>query len=146
MKFYLFTAVASEGLLWLAGLAIFSSLISMYYYLQVIRRMYILPAPGAMAVEMHGNHGAESDGDLDHQGPEDEGEGEGYGQESDEHLGLTDSEHEDTGQTAVPSFRPSAVMITVMLVTLIGVFWVGVYPAPFLEAIDAASLAIRPGG
>ena len=146
MKFYLFTAVASEGLLWLAGLAIFSSLISMYYYLQVIRRMYILPAPGMEVVETHGSYGAESDGDLDHQGPEDEGEGEGYGQESDEHLGLTDSEHEAAGQTAVPSFRPSAVMITVMLVTLIGVFWVGVYPAPFLEAIDAASLAIRPGG
>ena len=45
IKFYLFTAVASEGFLWLAGLAIFTSLISLYYYLQVIRQMYIHPTP-----------------------------------------------------------------------------------------------------
>ena len=44
IKFYLFVAVAQGGFLWLAGLAIFSSLISLYYYLQVIRQMYIEPA------------------------------------------------------------------------------------------------------
>ena len=43
-KFYLFTAAASQGLLWLAGLAIFMSLISLYYYLVVVRQMYIEPA------------------------------------------------------------------------------------------------------
>ena len=42
-KFYLFTAVASQGLLWLAGLAILMSLVSLYYYLMVIRQMYIEP-------------------------------------------------------------------------------------------------------
>ncbi|MBI2872619.1 MAG: NADH-quinone oxidoreductase subunit N [Chloroflexi bacterium] len=40
-KFYLFTAAAQAGLLWLAGLAITNSLISLYYYLVVIRQMYI---------------------------------------------------------------------------------------------------------
>jgi len=45
IKFYLFTAVATEGLLWLAGLAMFNSLISLYYYLTVVRQMYIEPAP-----------------------------------------------------------------------------------------------------
>ena len=44
-KFYLFTAAATQGLLWLAGLAIFTSLISLYYYFQVVRQMYIEPAP-----------------------------------------------------------------------------------------------------
>ena len=44
IKFYLFTAIAKAGFLWLAGLAIFSSLVSIYYYLQVIRQMYIEPA------------------------------------------------------------------------------------------------------
>ena len=44
IKFYLFTAIADAGFLWLAGLAIFSSLVSLYYYLQVIRQMYIEPA------------------------------------------------------------------------------------------------------
>ena len=43
-KFYLFAAVADGGFLWLAGVAIFSSLISLYYYLQVLRQMYIEPA------------------------------------------------------------------------------------------------------
>ena len=47
IKFYLFTAVAEGGLLWLAGLAIFSSLISLYYYLNVIRVMYIEPIPSS---------------------------------------------------------------------------------------------------
>ena len=40
-KFYLFTAVANEGLIWLVGLAILNSLISLYYYLMVIKSMYI---------------------------------------------------------------------------------------------------------
>ena len=41
VKFYLFAAVASSGFLWLAGVAIIASLISLYYYLQIIRQMYI---------------------------------------------------------------------------------------------------------
>ncbi len=40
-KFYLFNAAAYSGLLWLAGLAIAASLISLYYYLMVIKRMYV---------------------------------------------------------------------------------------------------------
>ena len=128
MKFYLFTAVASEGLLWLAGLAIFSSLISMYYYLQVIRRMYILPVPGTEAAGMNGSHGAESNGDPD---------------QPDSENGIMD---EGSAGSEILSFTPSPVMIFVLLATLVGVFWVGVYPAPFLEAIDAASMAILPGG
>ena len=40
-KFFLFTSVSAEGLLWLAGIAIANSLISIYYYLRVIRQMYV---------------------------------------------------------------------------------------------------------
>ena len=43
-KFYLFNAASAQGLLWLAGLAMFTSLISLYYYLSVIRQLYIEPA------------------------------------------------------------------------------------------------------
>ena len=43
-KFYLFTAAAKADLLWLAAIAMFNSLISLYYYLIVIRQMYIQPA------------------------------------------------------------------------------------------------------
>ena len=59
MKFYLFTAVASEGFLWLAGLAIFSSLISLYYYFQVLRQVYIEPVPvGETGVDIAEEHPA----------------------------------------------------------------------------------------
>ena len=40
-KFFLFTAAAQGGLLWLAGLAIVNSLISLYYYLVIVRQIYI---------------------------------------------------------------------------------------------------------
>ena len=40
-KFYLFNAAAAQGLLWIVGLAIFMSLVSLYYYLQIVRQMYI---------------------------------------------------------------------------------------------------------
>ncbi|MBI2855734.1 MAG: NADH-quinone oxidoreductase subunit N [Chloroflexi bacterium] len=43
-KFYLFTAAANEGLLWLVGIAITNSLISLYYYMMVIKQMYMVPA------------------------------------------------------------------------------------------------------
>ena len=44
IKFYLFTAAAREGLLWLVTIAIANSLISVYYYLMVIKQMYMRPA------------------------------------------------------------------------------------------------------
>ncbi len=40
-KFLLFQAVAKEGLLWLAALAVINSLISLYYYLLIIKQMYV---------------------------------------------------------------------------------------------------------
>jgi NADH-quinone oxidoreductase subunit N len=42
-KFYLFTAVAAQDLLWLSGLAIATSVISLYYYLMIVRQMYMEP-------------------------------------------------------------------------------------------------------
>ncbi|MCH2505857.1 MAG: NADH-quinone oxidoreductase subunit N [Dehalococcoidia bacterium] len=105
IKFYLFTALASQGMLWLAGLAIFSSLISLYYYLQVIRQMYIRPveevAEAIAGGEVHVPEGTDA--------------------------------------------STSPLILAVQAVTLMGVFWVGVYPAPFLMVIDAASHAILPG-
>jgi NADH-quinone oxidoreductase subunit N len=49
-KFYLFTSVLSAqpppfGLLWLVILAILMSTVSLYYYLQVLKRIYIAPMP-----------------------------------------------------------------------------------------------------
>ena len=107
IKFYLFTAVATEGFLWLAGLAIFGSLISLYYYLQVIRQMYIHPA-------------AEASDQIIEGAPE--------GPPADR-LART----------------PSALILAVIAIGLAAVFWIGVYPAPLLDTIEAASRAILPG-
>ncbi len=140
-KFYLFTAVASGGLLWLAGLAIFSSLISLYYYLQVIRQMYISPAaPAPTPLPVAG--GQDIDEEEDAQSSIDEASN-----------GVPEKEdhHEDGHHSPPPpmppelALKPSALMIGVALVMLVGVFWLGVYPAPLLDAIEAASRAILPG-
>ncbi len=40
-KFYLFTAVAAQGGLGLVALAVVNSLVSLYYYLRVVRQLYI---------------------------------------------------------------------------------------------------------
>lgn len=42
-KFYLFTAVFGQGYTWLVVAAVVNSAISLYYYLRVIRVLYILP-------------------------------------------------------------------------------------------------------
>jgi NADH-quinone oxidoreductase subunit N len=49
-KFYLFTSALSAqssnlGLLWLVVLAIGMSTVSLYYYLQVLKRIYVAPMP-----------------------------------------------------------------------------------------------------
>ncbi|MCH7810739.1 MAG: hypothetical protein IH863_09185, partial [Chloroflexi bacterium] len=40
-KFILFQAVADQDLLWLAAVAAFFSFVSLYYYLIIIREMYL---------------------------------------------------------------------------------------------------------
>ena len=84
-KFYLFNAAATQGLLWLAGLATFSSLLSLYYYLMVVRQMYIEPA-------------------------------------------------EDPTPIPIPRLT-----MGVLGLLLAGMVFVGVYPAPLMEAVQHAS-------
>ena len=45
-KFILFQAAANEGYLWLAAIGAFASFVSLYYYLLIIKRMYV-GEPGA---------------------------------------------------------------------------------------------------
>ena len=119
-KFYLFAAVADGGFLWLAGVAIFASLISLYYYLQVLRQMYIERPAGL---------DREDDG---HEPAADHGEIPGHGA------------HEESPVEPMP--RPSLLLTATMGGGLLVVTWLGVYPAPLLGLIDAASAAIVPLG
>ena len=121
IKFYLFAAVAEAGYLWLAGVAIFASLISLYYYLQVIRQMYIQPALAA----------ADGGGELDG------GDGHGEHTHTPAHHGVAAYE---------PLARPSALLVVVIAVGLVAMVGFGVYPAPLLELVAGASAAILPGG
>ncbi len=41
IKFYLFSSIAIGGFLWLAGIAVLASLVSLYYYLILIKSMYV---------------------------------------------------------------------------------------------------------
>ena len=115
IKFYLFTAAATEDLLWLAGLGIFNSLISLYYYLMVVRQMYIEPAP-AWAQEVREVAVAHNPGPAE-------------------------------GNPGNPGPASPSLLITGLLALLVlGVFFVGVYPFPLLEAIKAATGALLPAG
>jgi NADH-quinone oxidoreductase subunit N len=49
-KLYVFYTAAAEGLVWLVGLAVLNTAISMYYYLRPIKLMYLDPAPSAKPV------------------------------------------------------------------------------------------------
>ncbi|MEC9289549.1 MAG: NADH-quinone oxidoreductase subunit N, partial [Chloroflexota bacterium] len=99
MKFYLFTAVASEGYLWLAAVAIFASLISLYYYLQILRQVYIEPTPTENGVAM-----------------------------IEAHPDLTKP--------------PSLSLLAVLACGAGAIIWLGIYPKPLIDAIEAASRAL----
>ena len=125
-KFYLFTAAANQGLLWLAGLAMVNSLISLYYYLVVIRHMYIQPAPHTEeepeAVTAHNpTPGADASTSPSQPSPE------------------------RTSPAGI-NVRPSPLIIGVLVVMVLGTIFIGVYPFPVVEALDAATAAILPPG
>ncbi len=87
-KFIFFQSVADQGYLWLAAVAVTASLISLYYYLYVIREMYISPAT-------------------------------------------------DRTRFSVP-----IVMRVSIAVLTVGIFFVGLYPAPLFELTDDVSKAL----
>ena len=122
-KFYLFAAVASANdgeFLWLAGVAIFTSLVSLYYYLQVMRQMYI-ESPA------HDEHDAAA-----HQA---------HDEYDDIHQHAAHDE-----PPAPPMPRPSWLLAGTMGLGLLVVTWLGVYPRPLLGLIEMASKAIVPLG
>jgi NADH-quinone oxidoreductase subunit N len=84
-KFILFQAGVQQGLLWLVGIALVNSFISLYYYLLVIKAMYI-----------------------------------------------------GTPEQPV-RFHVPGVMTAVIAVLLLGVFFIGIYPGPLLDAAESAT-------
>jgi hypothetical protein len=55
---------------------------------------------------------------------------------------------QEAGEEDAPGRRlsPTPLIIGVLVIAVLGTFFVGVYPFPILEAIDAATGVILPGG
>ena len=90
-KFYLFAAAMQRGYLWLVIVAALNSILSLYYYLLVLRRMYI-------------------------------------------------------SEPAVPGPRMKTAFSVkvVLLITTIGIFWLGILPGPIMSIISELSAKIFP--
>ena len=88
-KFFLFQAAAEQNFLWLATVAVIMSTVSLYYYLQVIRQMYLY----------------EPEGDTER-------------------------------------WHPSIASYAVTFVLFIGIFVIGIWATPVLQAADHASAVL----
>ena len=53
---------------------------------------------------------------------------------------------EDTAATPAVLRFPSLPLAAVIGISFLAVVWIGIYPAPLLEVVEAASRAILPGG
>ena len=53
-KFYLFTGASMQGLIWLVAIAIFTSLISLYYYLKILKYIYIEKSENSKQINLSG--------------------------------------------------------------------------------------------
>jgi len=52
-KFYVFAAAVNAGLVWLAFVGVLNAIVGLYYYLAVLKVVYVSPAPeGAAAVDV----------------------------------------------------------------------------------------------
>ncbi|HEY4685395.1 MAG TPA: proton-conducting transporter membrane subunit, partial [Dehalococcoidia bacterium] len=87
-KFILFQSVAENGYYWLASLAVVASLISLYYYLYLLREMYVGEAP-------------------------------------------------EPGRPRIPLLMQGAVVVLG-----VGVFFVGLYPAPLFDVTDSVAAVL----
>lgn len=47
-KLFMFQASTTDGLMWLVGLAVLNSFVSLYYYLMVMRQMYLFDPPAGL--------------------------------------------------------------------------------------------------
>ena len=121
-KFYLFAAAADEGLLWLAALAIANSLISLYYYLMVIRQMYIEAVPETEPEPALADNPGHPPGSME----------------------FESLRAHETEQLRSKGPSPTRLITGVLVVMVLGTIFVGVYPFPIVEALDAASAAILP--
>jgi NADH-quinone oxidoreductase subunit N len=123
-KFYLFTAAgqlgAMPGDLWLIGLAVLNSFISLYYYLMAIKEMYLSP-PKPLAVPAVGEPSAV--------------------------VPIAGGSHEAAHDGAtVERWRVSPLLTVLLLVLFAAMVGLGVYPGPLVGAIEDVAQGLLEGG
>ena len=123
-KFFLFTAVGQAGILWGVVVAAVGSLVSLYYYLMVIKTMYLGDDAPAAHAEVHSEehpalpHGDEQAAHGAHPIPVVSGASEPH---------------------ALRLGQPMGIVLTALLVAVIAL---GVYPSPLIDLIQNATLAL----
>ena len=132
-KFYLFTAVAASGLLWGVAVAALGSLISLYYYLMIIRVMYVSEPEGAADPR-------DAHAEAASHAPESGGHPIAPVTAHGAHLPtIQGGAGTEPGEAPLRLGQPMGVLLTVLLV-LVVLF--GVYPAPLIDVIENATLAL----
>lgn len=148
-KLFLFTPVAKADLLWLVGIAIVNSAISLYYYLSIINQMYGYAPHGLVAfnadevdaTENHGQHHA-----VDTHSRE-AGDHDGHDTAATQPVPV--APWANRGLTAgmpieyrYPIDRLSIELRLGIGLALAGMFTIGLYPSPIIELAHAASVAL----
>lgn len=122
-KFYLFTAAGQSGVmpggLWLIGLAVLNSFISLYYYLMAIKEMYLAP-PKPLIAPAEAQPSAV--------------------------VPIAGGSHEVAQMTNGERWRVSPVLTALLLVLFVAMVGLGVYPGPLVGAIEDAAQALFAAG
>jgi len=164
-KLFLFAPVARADLLWLVGIAVLNSTISLYYYLQVIRVMYSESPAGVTALNASAVAAIKA-ASVHHEEPVLVGAAvaHGSGHAPDNHGSSHGSHgadsHDDVAPVSLgpwwrrrltdgmePELRFPIDPISIELgigitLALAGIFALGLYPAPFVNLAYDASMAL----
>jgi NADH-quinone oxidoreductase subunit N len=125
-KFYLFTAAAAGGLLWLVLLATVNSLISLYYYLMVIKQAY-LGTTVPVSDQAHATLPVPAEG------PDAHG------------AALPAIRGASTDEPPNEAWRVSPVLQGLSLILFVAMVALGVYPGPLVAVIEAVGRGLFGG-
>ena len=126
-KFYLFTAAAKGGLLWLVLLALLNSLVSLYYYLMVIKQAYLGHATEASPAN---DAISEPISATDRTPPQ-------------VALPIAGAAVQADGPEAV--WRVGPTLQWLCLALFLAIVVLGVYPGPLVQAIEAVGRGLLGG-
>jgi NADH-quinone oxidoreductase subunit N len=129
-KFYLFTGVAASGLLWTVGVAAVGSLVSLYYYLMVIKTMYL----GDTESEHASLHAVEHTPALETAHAEAHAPAAAHHAR---HLPVVSG-----GSAEHAPLRLSPVMGFVLATLFLAIIVLGLYPQPLITLVEKAALSL----